>query len=157
MSTASELAELFARDLRRLKQELEVVPDEDLWRRLPGISNSAGNLVLHLEGNLREYIGRQLGSVPFERDREQEFGRSGVAGAELSARVAALEELIPPILRGLNASQMRSPYPEEVFGAALSTGQFLVHLHGHFNYHLGQIDYLRRILGPGKSIPFAIL
>ena len=59
---ATELAALFARDLRRLQQQLDAFPDDaTVWATAPGVTNSAATLALHLEGNLREYIGRQLG------------------------------------------------------------------------------------------------
>lgn len=62
MSLKTELSHLFRRDLARLQQEVNAFNDDQgLWLRLPGVENTAGNLVLHLEGNLREFIGRQLG------------------------------------------------------------------------------------------------
>src|SRR5215471_5605156 len=64
MSEASDLAGLFERDLKRLRQQaLTFTDDQKLWALVPGISNSAGNLMLHLEGNLRDYIGRVLGGL----------------------------------------------------------------------------------------------
>jgi hypothetical protein len=156
MSIAREIAELFRRDLTRLVQELEAFPDQEtLWRTLPGVNNSAGNLTLHLEGNLREYIGRQLGGVSYHRQRDVEFSRREVPKADLLQRIRALTELIPEIVAGLSLTLLESTYPEEVFGAPLSTQQFLISLHGHLNYHLGQIDYLRRILTGGTAIKFA--
>jgi hypothetical protein len=84
MSAAKELARLFQRDLTRLGQEIEAFPNEDaLWRTLPGITNAAGNLALHLEGNLREYVGRQVGKLPYVRNRELEFGAPGISKSEL--------------------------------------------------------------------------
>ncbi len=156
MSLATQLSELFRRDLARLIQELEAFADgEGLWERVPGISNSAGNLALHLEGNLREYIGRQLGRSPYNRDRSLEFSLQGLPAAELIQRIETVKELIPGIISRLSAIELESTYPEEVFNAPLSSQQFLISLHGHLNYHLGQIDYLRRNLTCGKAIEFA--
>jgi hypothetical protein len=152
---ASEIAELFRRDLARLLQELKAFSnEEDLWRSPPGISNSAGNLALHLEGNLREYIGRQLGHVPYDRHRSLEFSVREIAAVELIQRIGAVQELIPGIVAGLSIGELEATYPEEVFGAPISTQQFLISLHGHLNYHLGQVDYLRRILTQGAAIEF---
>lgn len=65
MSFSNGLSMLFRRDLTRLNQQIEAFPDDaSLWSVLPGITNSAGNLVLHLEGNLKEFVGRQLGKLP---------------------------------------------------------------------------------------------
>lgn len=155
---ASELAALFARDITRLIQELQAFPDTaTLWKTLPGVTNSTGNLALHLEGNLREYIGRQLGKVDYTRDRTAEFGRKDVAQAELIARLEAVGNLVPPIIAALPASAMDAIYPEQMFGGPISTRQFLIHLLGHLSYHLGQIDYLRRVLTGDSAIKLASL
>ena len=155
---APELAALFSRDITRLIQELQAFPDTaTLWKTLPGVTNSAGNLALHLEGNLREYIGRQLGAIDYTRDRPAEFGRKDVAQAELIARLESVRDLVPPIIAALPASAMDAAYPEQMFGAPISTRQFLIHLLGHLSYHLGQIDYLRRVLTGDSAIKLASL
>jgi hypothetical protein len=156
MGTAHEIAALFHRDLTRLSQEIQAIPNDSmLWSTAPGVTNSAGNLVLHLEGNLREYIGRQLGGVPYSRQRDLEFGQTGLPAYELLKRVKELCELVPGIVSGLSQAEMEARYPEDALGVPLSTQQFLISLHGHLNYHLGQIDYLRRILTNGSAIEFA--
>jgi hypothetical protein len=116
-----------------------------LWRVGPGIANSAGTLGLHLEGNLREFVGRQLGGHDYVRDRPAEFNTRGVAQAELVGRAEALADTIPPVIASLDAQTLDAPYPQDAFGRGMSTRQFLLHLYGHLNYHLGQIDYLRRL------------
>jgi hypothetical protein len=147
MSTTRDLAFLFDRDLAKLRQQIEAFPtDQALWQTLPGITNPAGNLALHIEGNLREFVGRQLGNLPYERKRELEFSSKGASKDELSTRLAELRQSIPPIIEGLSAEQLEMEYPEVVLGAATSTQEFLIHLYGHLNWHLGQVDYLRRIL-----------
>jgi hypothetical protein len=156
MSLASELAQLCRRDLTRLLQELQAFPDDEtLWRTLPGTSNSAGNLALHLEGNLREYIGRQLGSVDYHRQRDAEFATRDSSRADLIRRLEEVRELIPSVVSNLSTLQFESTYPEQIWGGPISTQQFLLSLYGHLSYHLGQIDYLRRILTEGTSIKFA--
>jgi hypothetical protein len=156
MLLATELAALYRRDLTRLTQELEAFPDDAiLWNVLPGVANSAGNLTLHLEGNLREFIGRQLGEIPYTRQRDAEFSGRGVSRAELAGRIEEVRNLVPSIIAALSDSQMAARYPQEVFGAPISTQQLLFSLYGHLSYHLGQIDYLRRILTEGAAIKFA--
>jgi uncharacterized damage-inducible protein DinB len=158
MSLGTELAALFRRDLTRLAQELRAFPDDGpLWTKLPGIGNSIGNLVLHLEGNLREYIGRQLGGVPYTRQRDREFSETGLSLHDLRARVEPLSTMIPDILAGLSDADLSRPYPEKPFGGPISTAQYLVHVNGHLNYHLGQIDYLRRILTTTGVVDFVQL
>ena len=158
MNLGTDIAALFRRDLTRLAQEIEQFPDDaSLWNTAPGIRNSAGNLALHLEGNLCEYVGRQLGGVAYSRSRKQEFTATGIARVEMAGRMKALAASIPEVISGLSAADWESVYPQQVLGIPLSTAQFLIHLHGHFNYHLGQIDYLRRVLTQSGAVDFAPL
>lgn len=144
---AGELSKLFARDLGRLRTEIAAFPsDELLWQALPGVTNSAGNLALHLEGNLREFIGRQLGGTEYLRDRPLEFSLRGLTRAILDERLAALEAAIPPVVAALSEAQLSATFPENVLGELLPVRHFVIHLHGHLTYHLGQINYLRRLL-----------
>lgn len=158
MRLTEEFANLFERDLERLIQELEAFPDEaTLWETPPGISNSAGNLALHVEGNLREYIGRQLGAIAFTRQREQEFARKGVPAADLVAGLREVREVVTRTLLALSDTGLEDDYPEEKFGMRISTRQFVMHVHGHLMFHLGQAGYLRRFLMRGKAISFVEL
>ena len=155
---ATELAALYARDLTRLVLEIGAFPDTaTLWQTRAGITNSAGNLALHLEGNLREFIGRQLGNVDYTRDRPREFGDSGLDQALVIQRLAAVRDLIPPVVAQVSVEQGEAAYPALYNGATLTTRQMLIHLAGHLNYHLGQIDYLRRVLtGDGAIEPVGL-
>jgi uncharacterized damage-inducible protein DinB len=153
---ASELAALYARDLTRLIQELRAFPDTaTIWQTTPGVSNSAGTLALHLEGNLREYVGRQLGQIAYTRQRPLEFSARGVEQAELIARLEAVQEMVPRVIAALSDPQLEADYPEAVLGKPVSTRFFLMHLAGHLNYHLGQVDYLRRLLTTNGAIDLA--
>ena len=106
---SAELAALYTRDLTRLVQELEAFPDtETLWQTRAGITNSAGNLALHLEGNLRQFIGRLLGQLDYTRDRPREFSDSGIEKSDLVARLSAVRDEIPPVIAGLSAEQLEA-------------------------------------------------
>jgi uncharacterized damage-inducible protein DinB len=158
MSLSAELSILYARDLKRLIQEIQAFPDDQaLWQVRPGVTNPAGNLALHLEGNLREYIGRQLGGAAYTRQRPLEFSSKDLPAAEIAARLTAVLELVPPVIAGLSEEQLDAQYPEEVYKPVMTTRQLLLHLYSHFSYHLGQIDYLRRILTEGKSLELSSL
>jgi hypothetical protein len=153
---ASELAALFARDIARLIQELQAFPDTAaVWTTAPGVTNAAGTLALHLEGNLREYIGRQLGQMAFTRDRPLEFSARGVERDALIARLEAVKAQIPPVIAGLSDARLDAVYPENVMGKPMTTRQFLIHLEAHLNYHLGQVDYLRRFATGKGAIELA--
>ncbi len=158
MTTQEELAELFRRDLSRIVQEIEAFDDDgQLWEKTQGVSNSAGNLALHLEGNLREYVGRQLGNVSYHRRREEEFSGSGVTRQDLVKRLEAVRAIVVRAISELPDEALRAPFPERVLGIDLSTQQFIFHLLAHFNYHLGQIDYLRRFLTGRSAIELSPL
>jgi uncharacterized damage-inducible protein DinB len=155
MAMTEEFAALFSRDLTKLAQQVQAFPDEaSIWKRC-GTINSAGNLVLHLEGNLREYIGRQLGGVEFRRDRPLEFSATGVSAADLIRRIEEVRGVVAGTFSQLSAERLDATFPENVLGVPISTRQFLVHLNGHLNYHLGQIDTLRRMLNEGAAVEYA--
>jgi hypothetical protein len=151
-----ELARIFSRDLTRLAQQLRAFPDSAaLWQTVPGVSNAAGTLALHLEGNLREFIGRVMGGVAYVRDRPAEFQTRGVPADELIARIEAVRDLVQRVLAPLTIAALSAPYPGGFLDQPLSTQAVLVHLNGHLNYHVGQIDYLRRQLTGDGAIALA--
>ena len=142
---ADMIATILVRDLKGLKRELEAFKDErHIWRTAPGITNSAGSLTLHLTGNLRHFIGAQLGRSGYVRDRDAEFARTGVPRADLlkeaDEAITAIERTVPK----LSDKDLARPFPIPVGGVTLETGDFLIHLATHLTYHLGQLDYLRR-------------
>ena len=142
------LANFYERDIRKLIEEVNLFKnEEDLWKTQGSVKNSAGNLVLHIIGGTNHLIGATLGQTGYVRgDREQEFIRKGVARKDL---VAQLEELIPMINKTLGAltpERMEADYPRFFDKPNTSTNYVLVQLLLHLNYHLGQVNYLRRIL-----------
>lgn len=141
------LRQLFARDLLQLQQELEAYHDEArIWHTEQRIANSAGNLCLHLVGNLSTYIGAELGGVPYLRDRPAEFSRKGIPRTELIRQIAHVRTEVDRTLGSLPASSLPNDYPVPVFEHPMTTEYFLVHLATHLAYHLGQVNYHRRLL-----------
>ena len=142
-----ELKALFDRDLIRLADEIKKFESEDqLWKTVPGIKNSSGNLTLHLCGNLRHFIAHILAKSDYSRDRDFEFNGSGLSRTQLLKRIAEARKEVVVSLDNLDQRVFDQFYPIEVFGYPMSVSYFLIHLQGHLNYHLGQINYLRRIL-----------
>jgi len=141
------LSQLYERDLNKLREEIEQFTDEgDLWTTSGGITNSAGNLCQHLTGNLQHFFGSVLGGSGYVRDRDAEFAAKSTTKAELLADIDAAAASVKDTLAKLTDEDFAKTYPIEVFGHAMTTGYFLVHLATHFNYHLGQINYHRRLL-----------
>lgn len=143
----SILQSLFERDLLKLQSEIELYQDEKkLWYIKKNISNSAGNLCLHLIGNLNAFIGAELGKTGYVRNRELEFSLKDVPRRELVERIEAVRHVVKHSLSKITTNQLEDEYPLIVFKDRLSTGMFLTHLATHLNYHLGQINYHRRLL-----------
>lgn len=141
------LAALFDRDLLRLRREIEQYErEENLWRRAEGIANPAGNLCLHLLGNLNTYIGRELGGTGYVRDRPLEFAQRDVPRAELLRRIDETRAVVAVALAALPPGALPQPYPVLVLEHPTSTEYLLTHLTTHLSYHLGQINYHRRLL-----------
>ena len=141
------LIQLYQRDLEKLKIEVGQYSSEDsLWAVSGGVTNSAGNLTLHLIGNLKHFIGAVLGGSGYVRDRDSEFAIKGVSKDELISALEETTEVVADTLRKLTADDLAKTYPLEVFGHPMTTEYFLVHLSTHLNYHLGQINYHRRLL-----------
>jgi len=142
----SMLAKFYERDIRKLIEEINLFSnEEDLWRTQGSVKNASGNLVLHIVGGLNYLIGATLGQTGYVRDRDQEFIRKDV---ERKVLVAQLEELIPMIndtLNGLTPEQMEAEYPIFFDKPHTSASYVLVQLLAHLNYHLGQVNYLRRV------------
>ena len=141
------LQSFLLRDLGTLRRELERYPDEaSLWITPQGLPNSAGTLALHVAGNLRHYIGAQLGRSGYVRDRAREFSARNVPRAQILAEIEGAEEAIRATLPGLTPEQLAADYPETVGGVRLRTGAYLLQVTVHLAYHLGQIDYHRRMV-----------
>jgi uncharacterized damage-inducible protein DinB len=140
------LKELYERDLDKLRAEIEQFTNEaDLWKVDGGVTNSAGNLCQHLTGNLKHFVGAVLGGSGYVRDRDAEFANRQATKTELLSDIDATKGVVLKTLAGLAAQDIERDYPLDVFGHKMTTGYFIAHLATHFNYHLGQINYLRRL------------
>lgn len=136
----------FERDLTTLKNELELYTNEQhLWLTDANIKNSAGNLCLHLIGNLNHFIGAVLGKTGYVRERDKEFTEKQSL-PELITRVEKTKTMLTEVLTNLTHEQYEGLYPILFLEKEISTSQMLLQLSTHLNYHLGQINYHRRLL-----------
>lgn len=143
----SSLSPLYARELGRLYDEIAAYQDESqLWAVAPGIANSAGNLCLHLIGNLNHFIGAEFGKTGYVRDRALEFAAKDVPREELLARIVATKSVVLDTLEGMTDADLEAAGDFFKSGESVTAARLLIHLLGHFNYHLGQINYHRRLL-----------
>ncbi|MRX67499.1 Protein of unknown function [Flavobacterium resistens] len=141
------LKSLFERDLKRLKVEIESYQNENrIWEIDKNISNSAGNLCLHLIGNINTYIGAEIGKTGYIRNRPLEFSLKDIPKTEIIQKIDETLIAVNNALDSLTETDLESIYPQIVFEKEMTTGFFLVHLSTHLAYHLGQINYHRRLL-----------
>lgn len=141
------IAALLDRDLRTLRREVEAYPDDgSLWRSIPGIANVGGTLVLHLTGNLQHYLGARLGGTSYIRDRDAEFARRDVPRSELLREIEAARAAVKTAVSRISEQELAADFPESVGGVRVQAGEYLMHLSTHFAYHLGQLDYHRRVV-----------
>ena len=144
---AADFALSLVRELEGFRRELALFPDDaSVWKTVPGITNSAGNLALHLAGNLQYFIGAVLGSTGYVRNRELEFSRKSGSRAEIYAELDAAIAVVMKVLPNVSVEALAAEFPEAVMDVKFRTGAFLVHLCSHAGFHLGQASYLRRFI-----------
>lgn len=139
---------LFERDLNKLIEEINLYKNEnDLWKIKEGISNSTGNLALHLIGNLNHFIGATLGNTGYVRNRDKEFSDKNIPRKKLIEDINETIAVIKSSLKKLSMDDLEKDFPLAINNTIFSTQFILMHLFGHLNYHLGQINYHRRLIG----------
>lgn len=141
------LHDLYERDLDRLLTEVKAYKNEEnLWKVDGEIINTGGNLALHLCGNLRHFIGAMLGGSGYIRQRDDEFNLKNVKRSEIVDEIKTTKKVVLETIAGLSPERLEDNYPVNVFGKEMTTIFFINHLYGHMNYHLGQLNYHRRLL-----------
>lgn len=141
------LQALYKRDLTKLKEEIALYnKEENLWIVDRAISNTAGNLCLHLIGNLKAFIGAQIGKTGYVRDRTFEFSGKNVPREELIQQIEETMTIVEKSLSLVDDNMLQSDYPLVIFKEKMTYEFFLIHLESHLTYHLGQINYHRRLL-----------
>lgn len=141
------LIQIFERDLNRLITEIDLYKNEqNIWNIEEDILNSAGNLTLHIIGNLNTYIGKEIGKTNYIRNRELEFSQKGISKHELIKSLNETIDIVRKSLINLQQNELENEYPTLVFTEKTSTGFLLVHLTTHLTYHLGQVNYHPRLI-----------
>jgi len=141
------LQKLFQRDLEKLKTEITSYKDDKkMWEVSGDLKNSAGNLCLHICGNLQHFIGATLGNSGYIRKRDEEFSKKNIPVNELVQEIYKTLQIVKQTLSNLKEEKLIKTFPINVFGYEMTTGFFLTHLTTHLSFHLGQINYHRRLL-----------
>src|SRR5688572_16507275 len=141
------LQKVISRDLKKLVQELSLYKDEaNIWRVDKNIINPAGNLCLHLVGNLNTYFGAVLANTGYIRNRDLEFSQKDVSRAELIRKTEDAIQVVDKALSNMTDDDLKKDYPLPYNDETVTTEYFLIHLSIHLGYHLGQVNYHRRLL-----------
>ena len=144
---SEEIAEIFDRDLEKLRIEINSYTDETkLWVIEKNIKNSGGNLCLHLIGNLRQFIGNILGKKYYERNRDAEFSLKNIPKKDLLEMINGTMEIVAETFKSLKEEDLNNIYPVDVSDKPITAQFFMISLIAHLNYHLGQINYHRRMI-----------
>jgi uncharacterized damage-inducible protein DinB len=142
---------IILRDIDRLESEIKQYPDEaSIWKLSGDIKNSAGTLCLHLCGNLQHYIGVGLGNSSYKRDRDNEFAARNINRDKLLQEIKNARTAVDNALKYADPSILEKDYPLPVFEKSMTVQYFMIHLAAHLQYHLGQVNYHRRLLGGDK-------
>ena len=144
---AADVAALLTRELEGFKRELALFPDDEtVWKTMPGVTNSAANLALHVAGGLQYLVGAVLGATGYVRDRDAEFSRASGARPEIVAELDRTIAVVRAVVPTLSGATLAEEFPEPLLGVRCRTGLFLLHLCAHAAFHLGQAGYLRRAM-----------
>src|SRR5262249_35503899 len=135
------------REIRSLHRELDAYPDDaSVWATPPGIKNPAGTLFLHLAGGLQHFIGAKLGATGYKRDRDAEFSMRGASRAQIARELDAATAAVDAGFAKVTEAVLAAPFPQQIDGNTFTTADWLIHLLAHLGYHIGQIDYHRRLV-----------
>ncbi|WP_276481279.1 DinB family protein [Paraflavitalea pollutisoli] len=142
------LIQLFEEGLNKLTEEMNAYPDDaSMWLVKEGINNSGGNLCLHLTGNLQHFLGSVLNDSGYVRNREAEFKVKNIVKGKLLNEIEEARKAVKDTLEQVSKRQLDNNYPLPINGEMVNTEYFLVYLLSHLNYHIGQINYHRRLVG----------
>lgn len=146
MST-DELIVFFEGELNNLITEIgRYKNEENIWRIENHISNSAGHLTLHIIGNLNTFIGKETGKTNYIRQRELEFTQQNVSRLELINSIHTTIAMVKQSLRSITNEDLKKDYPILKFSKVETNEYLLIYLIKHLTYHLGQINYHRRLI-----------
>ncbi len=142
-----DLQAIYLREIETLQRELDLYPDDaSVWKELPGLPNSTGNLILHVAGSLQHFFGATLGKTGYVRDRDAEFAKRGVSRSDLNKELEAAKAGVSTGFANLTEARLSQTFPVQFTDTEFSTQLTLLQFQSHLAYHLGQIDYHRRVV-----------
>ncbi|MEO9022046.1 MAG: DUF1572 family protein [Ginsengibacter sp.] len=141
------IADLYERDLEKLAKEISLYKNEnDLWKAKEGIINPGGNLAVHIIGSVNYFVGSILGNTGYVRDRDGEFSVKNISREQILADLENAKKMAVKVLSAIPEEEMKKEYPIKIAGQTSPVRDTLVFFLAHLNYHLGQLNYLRRMI-----------
>lgn len=142
-----ELKAFLLRDIASVERELDLYPDEEsIWKNLPGLPNSGGNLILHLAGGTQYFFGSALASTGYLRNREAEFSKKDIPRSDLTKELHDARQAVLAGFATMTEEKLEQPFPARITDTDLSARLTILQLVTHLAYHLGQLDYHRRMV-----------
>lgn len=129
----------------KVKKCLDEMSDEEIWKRPNPSCNSVGNMILHLCGNITQYIISSLGGIEDKRERDKEFSaEGGFTKVELFNKLESTVSQAGKIIEKVTPEEMLNKH--SVQGFELSTIGIIIHVVEHYSYHTGQVIYWTKLL-----------
>lgn len=129
----------------RIKKCLNELTEEEVWKRPNESSNSIGNLILHLCGNIRQYTISSLGGKEDNRERDKEFNtKGGFTKAELFEKLSSIVDEAVEVIQSLDEETLLRV--RSVQGFEYSGVGNILHVVEHYSYHTGQIAFWTKLL-----------
>ncbi len=141
------LIDLYEKELDKLAEEISAYEtEEQLWKISGDILNSGGNLCLHLTGNLQHFIGATLGDSGYIRNRDAEFKLKNIPRQKLLEEISNSKRIVIDTLEQISKKELDSNFPISLFDEPATTEYMLVYFLKHLSYHVGQVNYHRRLV-----------
>ncbi len=147
-------AEYMGDFLRRIEGVVALLSEEQVWWRPNTVTNSVGNNLLHLQGNMSQWVIAGLGGMPYERHRSAEFSTTGgLARDELLRELREVVRRCQAVVRSLGSAELLKP--RKIQGRDTDGTHAVIHVVEHMSYHTGQIVHIaKELLGPEAGIEF---
>ncbi|HET8963143.1 MAG TPA: DUF1572 family protein [Chitinophagales bacterium] len=144
----SDFTTILSQGIDKIISELNQYENEmDIWEIDGEIKNSAGNLAIHLSGSINYFIGAVMAKNGYVRNRDAEFSEKNISREKMISELNTTKTMMEEFISQQDADFYNAIFPLQTFGENRSNHYALMIMAVHLNYHLGQINYHRRLIG----------
>lgn len=141
------LIDLYCKELDKLKDEINAYENDELvWKLTDQVQVTGGNICLYLAGNLQHYIGNMIGDSGYIRNKEAELKAKNVSRERLMEEIENTRQIVVDTLEQVSKAELLKVFPTKDFEESVTTEFYLVHLLNNFCFHLGQINFHRKLV-----------